>query len=1211
MARKRKRIVIAAGAFVSFLLVIIAATPLWLPWVLPAIANRYGASYKSFQRISYSRCRLEGITWTNRNITVRAAHAEVATPTAWLIRLARGDARHYVTVSDWQLTAHAGRSARPRRSPSVFGSVEEMDAAIASLEKWLPSFRLTSGLIRTPGFSAAVPELAWNKGVATAGLQHTQLPGPVAVQARITHGGPWRVSAEYPSLHLKADFGIAAGPSNVVITGLAAMDTNRVSLHAEFGREGMLPRTASLDAPVFNLSRAVLRVGDVSGSAQARWAESSFEINAQGTGSFMTNLPPLQFTLRAHGTTNFAELSQLELNGPGVNATLSKPVHIPFPPGEPPAVLDVAADLSRLPWTNLTGAVRGQVTFTAGTNRFPASGFSITATNLGRDALRIRTLATSGRLLWPRLEVVESSAELENGSKGSFFGHANLEQKTLGHFELRTDDFTWPGREEAPLPLHSITARITAQGPFTNLIYSAGLSAEMRSNRWVRAAHIDVQARGAGRALREATVLAKAGTSTISMACSGTFGATNTLLTVSQLEISKAAISLLNLRVPAEIRIENKPMLRRVRVSPFEIGGAANSSVRISIDSAWPERGVVAMEIQELDTRHFDDLFAPDLLLFDIKEALFQARWNDGPVTGFARVDGSYTGAEPFHASCDLAASADGLIITNLLVWSESSPVLHARGRLPVRMEPSKPEQLVAIPGRDIDLTLGTHPDPAFWDRIARLTGIRVEEPQVQARIVGPWGAPQGELKATIAQVEVRRGDRPLPPVTKVQLAAAFDRENIRVSEAVCEIEGQPIHVEGEVPLRQTARLRETVDWTNAQARVSVASASLAPFAKLYPKLLVPAGTLDLEIAYNRGALSGYIGLTNVSTQPLGELGALREIGARFDLVGTMVLLQEATARLSGEPVSASGFMDVQRLGSRMLPPFHLNVWGTNIALVRQPQTLIRSDFDVAIVRSDTNAPIVSGTAVLRDSFYLTDLEALIPGSVAQPERRPPYFSIETKPFADWRLNLNVAGNQFLKLQTPFLRGTASSDFRLRGTLREPVATGELRVNSGYVEFPFGTLEVKQGVVSLSAEQPFMPQLYLTAQSRRFGYDVTLEVTGPATDPRLQFTSLPPLTSEKIFLMLTAGELPRDEITFTPTQRAQRFAVFVGGRVLRSLGFGGASERLTIRTGEEISESGSQTYDVEYKLSDDWSLVGEYDRFNAFNISLKRRIYSK
>jgi translocation and assembly module TamB len=110
----------------------------------------------------------------------------------------------------------------------------------------------------------------------------------------------------------------------------------------------------------------------------------------------------------------------------------------------------------------------------------------------------------------------------------------------------------------------------------------------------------------------------------------------------------------------------------------------------------------------------------------------------------------------------------------------------------------------------------------------------------------------------------------------------------------------------------------------------------------------------------------------------------------------------------------------------------------------------------------------------------------------------------------------------------------------------------------------------------------------------------------------LQFSSIPPLSSEQIVLLVTAGELPSDDFTLTPQQKAQTVAVFLGRDLLTKLGVGDDSEeRLTIQSGEQMSEQGKPTYSVEYKLTERWSLTGEYDRFNAFNAGLKWRIYSR
>jgi translocation and assembly module TamB len=122
-------------------------------------------------------------------------------------------------------------------------------------------------------------------------------------------------------------------------------------------------------------------------------------------------------------------------------------------------------------------------------------------------------------------------------------------------------------------------------------------------------------------------------------------------------------------------------------------------------------------------------------------------------------------------------------------------------------------------------------------------------------------------------------------------------------------------------------------------------------------------------------------------------------------------------------------------------------------------------------------------------------------------------------------------------------------------------------------------------------------------------------VSGAAEEPVVQFSAVPSLSSEQIVLMLTTGQVPQGmTATATSTQRrAQGLALFVGKNVLSDLGIGGGmgEERLTIRSGEQVTASGRPTYTVEYKLADRWTLVGEYDRFSQYNLDLKWRVYSK
>ena len=391
--------------------------------------------------------------------------------------------------------------------------------------------------------------------------------------------------------------------------------------------------------------------------------------------------------------------------------------------------------------------------------------------------------------------------------------------------------------------------------------------------------------------------------------------------------------------------------------------------------------------------------------------------------------------------------------------------------------------------------------------------------------------------------------------------------------------------------------------------------AQLAAFTSLFPQLLSPQGELDVKVDLQPGArLEGNVVIRGARTRALPAVGPIRGIDVNLKIHENTARLESATVNIGGATVVAEGQADLREMNWRQLaiPPFKFILRGTNVPLARQPESIIRSDLALTLAKTNDSPALLSGTARLRDSYYLQELSELVSGRVASPSRRPPYFSIEPEPLADWRLAVHVTGERFLKVRSTIFNGEASANLNLQGTLKEPVAIGDVRIDSGYVRFPFASLKVQQGFVTLSSQDPYRPQVLVTAAAKQYGYDIKLDVSGPADAPVLQFTSTPPLSSEQILLMVTAGELPREERSLSTQQRAQTLALFVGRDLLAKLGFGDDKEqRLTIHSGEQLSEQGRPTYNVEYGLTDRWSLVGEYDRFNAYNAGFKWRIYSK
>jgi translocation and assembly module TamB len=302
--------------------------------------------------------------------------------------------------------------------------------------------------------------------------------------------------------------------------------------------------------------------------------------------------------------------------------------------------------------------------------------------------------------------------------------------------------------------------------------------------------------------------------------------------------------------------------------------------------------------------------------------------------------------------------------------------------------------------------------------------------------------------------------------------------------------------------------------------------------------------------------------------------------------------------------------------GTAQLPPneeprLDLTLTGENLPFVRKAGLLVRGDLDLKLTTPEGAPPAIRGYVRMRDSLFLADIRSLLPSGAKGVAARPPYFSVETPPLNRWTIDVRVQGEQFLRLRTPVFNGTASARFRLEGTLGEPRIAGEAIINQGNIRLPFASFDVQQGEVRLAAGQ-LEPQIWVTATTRRFGYDLRLELSGGTQDPNLTFSSSPPLEAEQVLLMVMAGEAPRNEISTTDRQRVARFGAFFGQSLLGSLGGDPSGpDRLTISSGSDISEQGRETYNIEYKLNDRWAVTGEYDEFDDYYGGLKWRIYPR
>ena len=1020
----------------------------------------------------------------------------------------------------------------------------------------------------------------------------------------------------------------------LVVTGTADWLTNHADIAAEFSQRGYIPDIATLSANALKVPARLFRMdqyGDVDGSLHASWQTNHFNIQALArTVSQGTNLPPLDIELRASGDTTATHIDVAKISTPALHAELPAPVAISFRPPflSQPANLNLTADLDQQHWFVASGKLSGRAVVYPG-EKFPRVSFALAGSGVTTTSLTTSNLEMNGELNWPELNLQRAHIVMDDTSHIDLTGKYNFTEKAI--HDGRLDSSGAFGGQFLPAGYSFDSASVSAQfdGPLASITNSAKAQISRVIVPHVNPIDIDATWNGQGLNFKTAEVTVKTGTSSLLLRGSTDFEPKKQSLTLTAFELSDSNRLVMHLEKPSQIALEQSAKTGNnsawtLNIEPLLLTGESRE-FRLTGNVRWPERGTVQCEAHGLDARLLRD-FIPqadtDALL---NHFAFDGGWTNGPVAFQLTSDASLKTREqfPFSAVAKITGGKAGIAIEQFSVLSATQIVCRADGTLPISFDPTKKNDRLQFDDHaPLKLHVLTDPKSILWEKIAAATGLRLEEPNLTANLEGTWAAPQGQVTLQVQRIDLSGLERPLPSVENVDFLAVMNRATAQVSRFNFEVEKQSVRITAEIPLGESfwsglRQKRHLPDWHEATAHLQIDNAQLAAFTSMLPEILSAEGTASANISLERGGnLRGELSVTNAQTHSLESVGPVRNIQILAHLDGQTLRLDNASGEIGGQRVKIDGSMQVDEEIWRTngLPPFQVHVNGTNVPLARNPSVLLRANVDLTATNSGTEIPVVYGSVKLRDSLFLADLQTLVPERTSSARRRPPYFSVEAEPWAQWRLKVNVTGESFLRVQTPLFHGKVSTVMTLQGTMKDPVILGQVKIDPGsFVTFPFSSLDVKQGFISFTSEDPYRPNLFVTAQARRFGYDVKMEATGPVDQPVVQFSSVPGLSSEEIVLMLTAGQIPRGVgATATTQQRAQGLGLFVGKNLLSDFGLGGGGqERLTIRSGEEISQSGRPTYDLEYKLTDRWSVLGEYDRFDQYNLNLKFKAYSK
>ena len=1207
----RRRLLFLLLGLAAGLLVTIAALPWWLGIAAKSIAPGRGFTFAKYERVGYGRFALTQVEYQRQRVRVTASRVEADTPLLYLLRRWR-DRPNPIHVAEWQVhIAAASGPARPPNPDRGWTPLNRLLQRIAGhLDSWAPHVTAGAGFVRWPGAEIGTERATWKSRELTVGaLRYRDL----AADASLAFGDgvdalKLRAQSLDGTLRLALE---SAGPR---VAGSGAWLEQPATIEARFGSTGWLPAEAELNAVEWNVSGDRLKLGAfyqrVRGSAQIEWRDQRFaaDVNVSSEPIQDKPAPPLNIELRGQGDRTAFTIEALQIILPGIGARLSEPVTVErngILRGEG-ARLALRADLGGQPWFAAEGIVSGEATVTSGARAVPRVTFAVQATEFQAFALKLAGADAEGTLEWPRLQISRGvirgrEGEILDLSGGWDFKAKELVAASIDGTIHRESLARWLPSQPA---FGAVQVKMRAAGTLAALEHSGELRADAVKFSALNPLSLSLRWKGWG--IGAETFDLEASSGKTKLVAGGAVD--RAALRLRELEFLQGGESRFNLAEPVVVRWAPGWQWDNLRLT----GPQANLTASIKLGKS----GKVEVSAGGLSSLWFTDFLADSVPALQLRLLALAGTWDGGPMTFSLTAGVSLELAEGRTAAVNMAARGDkdGIRIEALRAIEGSDTVVDATGRLPVTVYPGSLALLHIDEMGPVVIEATAAPNAAFWQKLAALSGVELKEPQASAKVKGSWRLPEGQvtLQAARLSIDPKRIARPLPAIERIDVSITGDRQGVKLDRFSINVEGQPVRATGRLPVPEDGWAEVIKSpWAAAtrgsDLQLEIPEAEVAVFARFLPAVLAPQGRFQATLAYQDGGINGFVRLRDAASRPLGPLGILQEITADLELSGRTLLLRGVSALSGGQPVTLSGTVELPEKGE---PRYNLALKGDNLPFVRQTGLLVRGDLDFRLQTVGAAAPRLSGTVKLRDSLFLSDLRSFLPRGGGGPTRRPPYFSVDTPPVNAWTLAVEVTGDEFMRLRTPVFNGVASARFRLSGTLEEPRAIGEVEIDEGAVRMPFARFDVQQGSVRLTEADPYEPTLYLRGTGRRYGYDLTVELDGRASAPNVVFTSSPALDSEQVLLMVMTGAAPSNEIAVTGTQRMTRLGTFVGQNLLNSLTSDNAdADRLSITSGEKISRQGRETYDIEYKISDRWSVRGEYNEFDEYNAGLKWRVF--
>lgn len=1234
------------GAGLAVLIVAVIVHPWLVMRTAIWLAEREGVSVESWEVEGYRGYVLHGLAYDGEAGSFRTGTVRVRQPAGWVWTVLRESPPEepYLMVSDWWFEPGLGVEPDPKQSP--MRSLGELYQTLVELEplvrRWAGWIELRDGRVAADTAVFDAPILQWKQGRlnleggwASEGLRAT-LSGPLP--------GPWDLTAQVDrvaeTLHLSVVPAIDGDDLVVDWEGEVATAFASGSVVLQNDRTPWYPasswlrvRLGVLDGGDFGLPQLAVDRGKL----DATWEHGAWSAEGTVYGSWLEGdlYLPVELQLTADGDQQRAQLRELHALAPWIEAELSHPIawSITDRRFEEAFALSMRVDLEALNVDGVSGQLTGSLQMAPDLleGEIPPTEFNVNADGVRIGDHAVEAFEARGRFSYPMLTVDGLSARLPNGSAVSGSGAVEVHRWILRDVAasgvLHSDDV--PVLAESH-PDGAIHFEVRAEGP-REAIRHEGM-AHTENVHFPPLHPMDLRVEWSGEGIGSTRFGLEAVQSEAVWRFSGVAlrdpGA-GWGIELESGRISSEGTDLWSLSEPSTIswRQDNsEPWI--FAIEGLEWTGDAGLVGRLQLD--WRPDGPreVSGQVADLDVRRFQPLFETDLpeaSLRGLTAELHHPADAGAALSWGVDFDAVLRGDplppdDRIQLELAMGGDASGARIERASVVGRHESFLDGAGTLPLALVWTDGRPAVRIvPEIEADLRLRVLSRPVLVRLVHKYTGVDLGDPDIVMRLQGSPDRPKGALEASFRTLSIRAPGRGEPlQFHDLEVGVTADPNAISVERFRFRFQDEWFELSGSLPMgtqdwRALWEDRVAPDWKAASARLATERFRMEAISAFLPDLVARTGFFRGELNLDPGPrIHGFVELRGVATRPLATGTSLREINGRVSFDDTRAELSGFTAYLERHPVSVSGWLD---FGDWREPEAMLELSGENLPFIRQQDLIVRGDADLTFRKSRGSPGVLRGDLRLRESLLMREFHGITRPGVAAAAMRPPFFSIDEPAVADWVFDLRVRGDRFMRVQTPFFSGRLSADFQLLGTFAEPMLIGESSVADGVVAFPFANVRIDQGSVRLTRRDPYDPQIRAYGHARTMGYDINMEVSGSAYEPVIRFSSNPPLSQDAILLLLSAGVLPAsDESGPGAGAVGQRLAIFLGKGIAGDLFAGvgdGWTQDLTIESTGGSSATGRETYRIEYRISESFSLIGENNEFDEYNAGVRWRFYAR